>query len=34
VKQPKEINTFAGISSFILGTGCIELPDFFSPRVK
>jgi rhamnogalacturonyl hydrolase YesR len=30
VSQPKEVNTFAGISSFILGTGCVENASLYS----
>lgn len=30
VSQPKEVNTFAGISSFILGTACMEYEDMYS----
>lgn len=30
INQPKEVNTFAGISSFILGTACMEQKDFYA----
>ncbi len=30
ITQPKEVNTFAGVSSFILGTACMEITDMYS----
>lgn len=30
ITQPREVNTFAGISSFILGTASMEIPDMYS----